>query len=414
MTKTVPNLAERQEVYADLLVRRGVNLHKGQTLILSAPIEGADFARTVIRHAYENGARDVIVRWADIPGGEIRTRYADIETLKAIPAWLAESYNSYANEDAVFLALDTEFPPPTGLDPEKLSAARGASMRATEPFTDARMKGIVRWNIASVPTIPWASLVYPELDAEKGLEALWYDVLLCTRALEGDAVAAWDQHVKANNEHRDKLNAGNFKELHFTNSLGTDLHVGLPEGYYFAGSQETGANGDPFIANMPSEEIFSAPHRERVNGKVVSSKPLFYNNVLVEGLRFEFKDGKAVEYSADTGSEIIGKLLETDEGSSYLGEVALVPFDSTVANTGKLFFTTLYDENAACHLALGSSYPESIEGGLHLTKDELTAKGMNQSLEHVDFMFGTPDLSIVGIGYDGGKTQIFDNGNWAW
>ena len=413
MEKKVPNLNERLEAYADLLIKRGVNLKKGQTLILSAPIEGVEFARIIMRHAYENGAKDVITRWADIPGGELRMRYADLETIKEVPQWVADSYNDYARDDCLFLALDTEFPPPVGLDPEKLGASRIARMKATEKFSDARMKGIVRWNIASVATKPWASLVYPELDAEAGLEALWHDVLLCTRSLEGDPIAAWDAHVARNNTYRDKLNDAHFSELHFTSGLGTDLTIGMPEGYHFAGSQETGANGDPFIANMPSEEIFAGPHRDKVNGVVYASKPLFYNNVLVEGLHFEFKDGVVVNYSAEKGGEIIEHLLNTDEGSKRLGEVALVPFDSTVQNTGKLFFTTLYDENAACHLALGESYPESIENGLNMTKSELLAKGMNQSLEHVDFMFGTADMSIEGINAVGEKITIFKDGNWA-
>lgn len=413
MDKKVPNLNERLEAYADLLIKRGLNLKKGQTLIMSAPIEAAEFARIVMRHAYENGAKDVITRWVDIPGGELRLRYADLETIKEVPQWMADSYNDYANENALFLALDTEFPPPTGLDPVKLGASRVARMKATEKFSDARMKGIVRWNIASVATKPWASLVYPELSPEEGLESLWHDVLLCTRSLEGDPIAQWDAHVARNNAYRDKLNGAKFTELHFTSGLGTDLTIGMPEGYHFAGSQETGANGEPFIANMPSEEIFAGPHRDKVNGVVYASKPLFYNNVLVEGLRFEFKDGVVVDYSADKGAEIIEHLLATDEGSKRLGEVALVPFDSTVQNTGKLFYTTLYDENAACHLALGESYPESIENGLNMTKEELLAKGMNQSLEHVDFMFGTADMSIVGTTESGEKIAIFEQGNWA-
>lgn len=414
MEKKVPNLNERLEVYADLLIKRGVALKEGQMVMLSAPIEAAAFAHTVIRHAYENGAKDVLVRWVDNTGAELRNRYASLEAIKEVPQWFADSYNSYAREDVVFLALDTEFPPPVGLDPEKLGAGRVARARATKPFSDARMKGIVRWNIASVATYPWASLVYPELDPEVGYEALWHDILHCTRSLEGDAIAAWDKHIETNNAHRDRLNEARFTELHFKSGLGTDLRVGLPEGYYFAGSQETGSDGDKFVANMPSEEIFSAPHRDKVDGVVVSSKPLFYNNVLVEGLKFTFKDGVVVDFSADKGSEIIEQLLATDEGAKRLGEVALVPFDSTVSNTGVLFYTTLYDENAACHLALGESYPESIEGGLEMSTEELLAHGMNQSLEHVDFMFGTEDLSIVGKKADGSEVLIFKDGNWAW
>ena len=409
----IPDFDLKVRAYAELMVKRGVNLQPGQLLMLSAPVEAAGFAHTVMEVAWEAGAKDVLVRWGDNTGGELRLRHAAIEVLRDIPAWLAASYNDYATEGCVFLALDTEFPPPAGLDPEKMSASRIARMQATEPFTEARMQGVVRWCIGSVATAEWASLVYPELGAGEGLAALWHDVLFCTRCLEDNPLAAWDAHIARNNAYRDKLNAAGFVELRFTSGLGTDLRVGLPGGYYFAGSQETDSHGDPYIANMPSEEIFSAPHRERVDGVVVASKPLFYNNTLIEGLRFTFKAGKVVDFSADTGAEVIEKLLATDSESARLGEVALVPAESLIARTGKLFYTTLYDENAACHLALGASYPESISGGLEMSKEELEAAGMNQSLEHVDFMFGTPDLQVTGVDAAGIETPVFTQGTWA-
>ena len=409
----IPDFEAKLQAYAELLVRRGVSLRLGQVMILSAPIEGAEFAHRVMEAAWAAGARDVIVRWGDNTGGEQRLRHASLETLTDVPAWLADSYNDYATDGCVFLALDTEFPPPAGLDPAKMSASRIARMKATEPFTEARMQGVVRWCIGSVATAPWASLVYPDLPAADALEALWHDVLFCTRCLEDDPIAAWDAHIARNNAYRDKLNAAQFTELHFTSGLGTDLRVGLPQGYYFAGSQETDSHGDPYIANMPSEEIFSAPHRERVAGTVVASKPLFYNNTLIEGLRFTFEAGAVTDFAADSGAEVIAKLLATDEGSSHLGEVALVPYDSCIAQTGKLFYTTLYDENAACHLALGASYPESIAGGPAMGRDELLAAGMNQSLEHVDFMFGTPDLRVVGRTAEGKEVLVFEQGTWA-
>jgi aminopeptidase len=409
----IADFDKKLKAYAELLIKRGVNLRSNQVLLMAAPLEGAHFAHIVMEAAWAAGAKDVIVRWGDNTAGELRLRHAALQTLTDIPAWLADSYNSYATEDCVFLALDTEYPPPQGLDPEKMSASRLARMQATEPFTQARMKGVVRWCIGSVATVGWASLVYPELSADEGLAALWHEVLFCTRCLEDDPVAAWDVHIARTNAYRDKLNAARFTELHFVSELGTDLRVGLPEGYRFAGSQETDSHGDPFIANMPSEEIFSAPHRERVEGVVVASKPLFYNNTLIEGLRFTFSKGKVVDFSADTGTEIIGKLLATDEGSSYLGEVALVSYDSTVSQTGKLFYTTLYDENAACHLALGASYPESISGGLTMSREELQDAGMNQSFEHVDFMFGTAGLTVVGVDAVGNETRVFEKGVWA-
>jgi aminopeptidase len=343
----------------------------------------------------------------------MRLRNASLETLTDIPQWFTDSYNDYAREDVVLIALDTEFPPPAGLDANKVSQSRIARMKATEPFMQSRMEGVVRWNISSVATAEWASMVYPDLPADEGLQALWHDVLACTRCLEGDPIPAWDAHVTRNNAYRDKLNDARFTELHFKNTLGTDLHVGLPNGYRFCATQETGSDGTLFIANMPSEEIFTSPDRLCVNGTVVASMPLLYNNEKVEGLRFEFKDGKAIGFSADTGAEAIEHLLATDEGASYLGEVALVPHDSTVSNTGRLFYTTLYDENAACHLALGKAYPDTIEGGLDMTQEQLIEAGLNHSLEHVDFMFGTPDLQITGITDKGEELSVFEDGNWV-
>ena len=409
----IPNFEERLEAYADLIVSRGVSLKPGQTVILAAPVEAYDFARRIQRICFDAGAKDIIVRWGDNEGGVMRLRHATFDTLTDIPQWFADSYNDYAREDVVFIALDTEFPPPVGLDPEKVSASRIARMRATEPFMQARMEAIVRWNISSVATVEWASLVYPDLGADEGLDALWHDVLSCTRCLEGDPIAAWDEHVARNNAYRDRLNEADLSALHFVSDLGTDLVVGLPKGYRFCATQEVGSDGTLFIANIPSEEIFSAPDRLRVNGTVVASMPLMYNNEKVEGLRFEFKDGKAISFTADRGAESIEHLLATDEGASYLGEVALVPHDSTVSNADKLFYTTLYDENASCHLALGKSYPDTIKGGLELSQEELVEAGLNHSLEHVDFMFGTPDLRITGITEQGDEIPVFSQGNWV-
>jgi len=408
-----PDFDKRLEAYANLIVKRGVSLEPGQIVILVAPVEAYEFARLVQQVCFEQGAKDVIVKWGDHDGAMLRLRHADLDVLTDVPQWLADSYNEYARGDVVFIALDTEFPPPDGLDAHKVAQSRIARMKATEPFTQARMKAIVRWNISSVATEAWASLVYPDLSPEQGLTALWHDVLACTRCLDEDPIKAWDAHVARNNAYRDKLNSANLVELHFENSLGTDICVGLPEGYQFNSTQEVGHDGTLFIANMPSEEIFTSPDRLRVDGTVVSSMPLMYNTVKVEGLRFTFKDGKAVSFTADTGEAAMKNLLATDDGSSYLGEVALVPHDSLVSRRGRLFYTTLYDENASCHLALGDAYPDTIKGGAQMTRDQLLEAGLNHSLEHVDFMFGTPDLKVTGTTQSGEMLPIFVDGDWA-
>lgn len=405
---------ERRRAYANLIIRRGVNLQPGQRLILISPIQCASFARLVQEEAYLAGASDVMMHWGDAQSDEIKYRHASLEVLATVEPYRAAAYNDYTDVDTCWVGLLTTAPPPEGLDPEKISAAMKARMEAFKPMNDARMKNIVRWNLVGVPTEEWAGMVYPELPAEGALSALWRDVLVCTRTDEGDPLANWDRHVESSFRNRDLLNDHRFTSLHFTSGLGTDLRVGLVDGYRFLATQETGVTGHPFIANMPSEEIYSAPHRDKVDGVVVCSKPLYEQNMLIEGLRFTFKDGAVVDFSAETGEETMRRILDTDEGARRLGEVALVGFDSAVSRTGKVFFNTLYDENAACHLALGESYPETIDGGLEMEKDELLARGMNQSLEHVDFMFGTEDMRIVGTTADGGEVVVFENGTWAW
>lgn len=406
----------KKRKYADLVVKKGVNIQPGQRLILmtNTDPECAEFARLVQQSAWDAGASDIMVHWSDTESGNIKLRNASLDVLGSVPEYAAKAMNDYADGNTVFVALLTTSPPPEGIDPEAVSTSVRARMAATKPMSDARMANIVRWNLVGIPTREWAGMVLPKLDSDTALAALWDAVLTTVRVDDGDPVANWDDHVRSSFQHRDRLNAERFTELHFKTALGTDLTVGLVDGYRFLATQETGADGIPFIANMPSEEIFSAPHRDRVNGTVVCSKPLFHNNVLIEGLKFTFVDGKVVDFSADAGAETVQRTLDTDEGARYLGEVALVPYDSAVNATGLLYYNTLFDENAACHLALGESYPETIEGGLEMDKDELKANGMNWSLEHVDFMFGTEDMSIVGTKQDGSKVDVFVDGNWAW
>lgn len=410
------DLDTRKRKYADLVVRKGVNIQPGQRMILMANTdpECVSLARMIQESAWAAGAADIMVHWADTESSNIKLRNASLEVLGTVPDYAAKAMNDYADADTVFVALLTTSPPPEGIDPEAVSTSVRARMAATKPMSDARMANIVRWNLIGVPTREWAGMVYPDRDTAEALEALWDAVLTTVRVDDGDPIANWDAHVARSFAHRDRLNAERFTELHFSNSLGTDLVVGLVDGYRFLATQETGADGIPFIANMPSEEIFSAPHRDRVNGTVVCSKPLFHNNVLIEGLRFTFENGKVVDFSAEAGAETMQRTLDTDEGARYLGEVALVPYDSAVNHTGLLYYNTLFDENAACHLAIGESYPETIEGGLEMDKDELKANGMNWSLEHVDFMFGTQDLRIVGRKADGSEMDVFVDGNWAW
>lgn len=400
--------------YADLAVRVGVNIQKGQTLVISSPVECASFARLLVEKAYSAGAYEVIVKWNDDVCGRLKFLHANEEIFSKVSDWEVESVMEYARKGAAFLSISASDPEALkGVDPTRISTSQKCRRNAMKEYSERMMTNQNEWSIISIPTLSWAKKVFPNVSDEEAIDNLWEAIFKTVRIDKEDPIAAWDEH-KANISAKSAwLNSLNLTNLHFKNSIGTDLSLDLPENYIFLGAAEKSASGVEFVANMPTEEVFSAPKKTGVNGTVVSSKPLNYNGNLIENFSLTFKDGAVTSFTAEKGYEFLKSLIETDEGSKYLGEVALVPFDSPISNSGILFFNTLYDENASCHFALGKAYASCIKDGEKMSKEERVAAGINDSLSHVDFMLGTSDLSVIGTTKSGETVAVFENGNWA-
>lgn len=405
---------ETLKKYADLSLSIGVNIQQNQILLIKSPVECADFTRILVEEAYKKGASEVVVLWNDEQCTRFNYLYSPIEVLEDYPDWLKDSVLHYAKKGAAILSISASNPElMKGIDSTKIAAAKKAASIATREFSERIMTNENPWSIISLPTKAWATKVYPDLSPEDAVNKLWETIFNVVRVNEADPVAAWETHKNNLIEKMNYLNEKNFKTLHFKNSKGTDLYVDLAVNHIWCGGAELSSAGIEFIANMPTEEIFTMPKKDGVNGKVFSSKPLNYGGALINNFSLEFKDGKVVYFEAEEGYEALKSLVETDEGASRLGEVALVPFDSPISNSDTIFYNTLYDENASCHLAFGKAYNLTIKGGKTMSTDELLAKGGNDSLVHVDFMIGTEDLNITGIGFDGSESPIFTKGNWA-
>ena len=400
--------------YAALLVQVGLNVQKGQTLVISSPIECAYFARMCASAAYDVGCREVVMNWHDDALAREKYLRAESAVFDEVPEWRRHFYNDYAAQGAAYLAISASDPENLkGVDPDRLVRAQRASGKALETFDRLQMSSGFPWCIASIPIPSWAAKVFPEASAEQAMEKLW-DAIFHTMRITGDGKSAqrWREHIEKLAERKGKMNALRFKTLHYTNSLGTDLTVELPEDHIWeSGDDETSA-GQSFIANMPTEELFTAPLREGINGVVYASMPLVNDGNIIDGFHFVVKDGKIVEAHAKQGEEVLRSAISVDEGASYFGEVALVPYDSPISNLKLLFYNTLFDENAACHIAFGEAYP-CIEGGREMSKEQLKEKGLNDSITHVDFMIGTRDLCITGITQDGREIPVFADGNFA-
>lgn len=400
--------------YAKLAIYQGVNVQKNQTLVISSPIECAKFTRMLVEEAYIKGAKEVVVQWNDELTGKLKYKYSPMEVFETVPEWVKESRLSYAKEGACFLSISASDPELLkDVDPKKVATFRKASSIASREFSSRLMSNENAWSIVSIPTVGWAKKVFPSVSEDEAVEKLWDAIFKIVRVDSQDPVKAWEEHKNTLKKNMDFLNSKRFKSLHYTNSLGTDLIIQLPEKHLWAGGAEFTQDGTEFIANMPTEEIFSMPKKTGVNGKVVSSMPLNYGGNLINNFSLTFKDGKVVDFSAEEGYETLKNLLDTDEGAKYLGEVALVPYNSPISNSNIIFFNTLYDENASCHLAFGKAYSLCIKDGEKMSEEELLKEGANDSLTHVDFMIGTKDLQITGTTYDNEKFDIFVNGNWA-
>ena len=400
--------------YASLAVNIGVNIQKDNILVISSPIETAEFARLITEEAYKSGAKDVIVHYGDQKLTKIKLENSSLETISNIPEWQAESYNYYARQEACFISISASDPDGLkGVPVEKIGASQKARTSALKEYFDNSMSNKCRWCVLSVPTLSWAKKVFPKVSDDEAMESLWDVIFKTVRVDTENPVNAWKKHNAYLEEKIKFMNNNNFKSVHLKSANGTDLNIELPEGHIWAGGSEGDVNGIPFDANIPTEEVFTLPKKTGVNGIVYSSKPLSYGGNLIDNYSITFKDGKAIDFTAETGYDVLKQMLESDEGAKYLGEVAFVPYNSPISNSKLIFFNTLFDENAACHLAFGRAYESCVKDADKYSEEELEKIGVNNSVIHVDFMIGTSDLEITGINKNGEAIQIFSNGNWA-
>lgn len=405
-------MEKRIQDYARLLIKMGLNVQQGQNVVISAPVECVEFARLCARAAYNAGCREVLMNWSDDGITRLKYLYADEEIFDEYPAWTADFYNTMSAQGAAWLAIHASDPESMkGVDPVRMQRTNLAAGKALEDFRKRQMTNYYPWCVASVPTRGWAQKVFPHLQPDQAMDALWKAILDATR-VTGDPIAQWEAHIQKLAHRKNILTEYQFQYLHYRNGLGTDLRVELPQDHVWEGGSEVTANGTVFCANMPTEEVFTAPKRDGVNGKVVASKPLVLSGNIVEDFSLTLQNGKIVDVQAKCGKEFLEREIELDEGAAYLGEVALVPYDSPISNSGILFYNTLFDENASCHFAFGEAYP-CVRGGAKMSKEELEARGLNMSMTHVDFMVGTKDLSILGITHDGKEVPVFQDGNFV-
>ncbi|MFI8687148.1 aminopeptidase [Rossellomorea sp. NPDC077527] len=404
---------DKVKKFAQLAIKVGVNIQNDQPLWISAPIGTEDFVRIVVKEAYLAGARNVHVQWYD---EEImRTHYemARDDVFHEYPSWLAAAHEWVVDLKGAFLQIEANDPDLLkGIDPDRILHYEKASGDALDRFYEAIEKDEISWSIVAIPSQKWADKVFPELPKSERIPTLWDRIFSSVRIDQPDPVSAWKSHIQTLSDKAAQLNSLGLKTLYYQDS-GTDLSIELHEDHIWLTGTSSTPQGQSFIANMPTEEVYTVPVKTGVNGTVSSTKPLAYNGNVIDGFVLTFVNGEITEASAETGEEILRKLIETDEGAAYLGEVALVPHQSPISDSGVLFYNTLFDENASNHLAIGSSYPTCIRDGNILSDEEREEKGLNESVVHEDFMIGSATMNIDGVCRDGRKIPIFRDGNWA-
>ncbi len=404
----------RLRKYAELLVKAGGNVQKGQPVVITGSVDNAAFVRLVVEYAYDAGASVVYVVWDDDYTTRAKYLRAADEVFDTCPNWIAERYKHFDDNGAVYLTVKSSDPDLlNGADADRIRRNTKATRTATKKHSEMTMSNARRWSLLAMPCPAWAKKVFPNLSEDEAMEKLWAHILKGARADGENPINDWAEHKKRIDKYVKYLNNAKFKTLHFTNKLGTDFTVGLAKNNIWVGGGDTAQDGIDFFPNLPTEEIFTMPDRLSANGRVVAAMPLSYQGSLIDGFEITFKDGRAVAYDAKKNRDVLSNIIEMDEGSHYLGEVALVPCSSPISQMNVLFYNTLFDENASCHLALGKAYPNNMEGGDAMSDEERLAAGCNDSLLHVDFMFGTPDMRIVGTDAEGKETVFYDNGDFT-
>ena len=398
--------------FAEAVLRVGVNLQENQGLEIICPVEKSEVAAALTAAAYQMKAKIVRVRWECEAVDRLNYLHASTETLSDIPKWIIDSKNYLVEKGFCYVAISAENPSAfIDVPSQKIAAAAQARGKALKKFYENVMSNGIRWCVVSVPTKEWAEKVFPDaLNPEKELG----DAIIKTMRLNcADPVKEWKNHVETLNRRAEFLNSHDFAALHYVSGNGTDFTVGLCDGHKWLSAEEKSRDGLKFVANMPTEEVFTAPHKLKADGVVKSAMPLCYEGQIIDGFALKFKNGKIVDFSADKGFDALKHLIETDKGTKRLGEVALIGKNSPIAKSKILFYNTLFDENASCHIALGKGYPTTIIGGESLSRAERAKRGLNDSIEHVDFMIGTADINIDGITKDGKTVPVFRDGDWV-
>lgn len=401
------------EQYAKLAVNVGINLQPNQEVVVSASCECAEFVEHIVKECYEKGARKVRVEWSQDKISRLHMQYQTEEVMSEVLPWEEEKMKHMTQVIPCRIYVDDSDPDVfAGLDMKKVSNSRVARYKVMKKYID-QMENKDQWTIIAVPSPSWATKVFPELDEKEAVEKLWEAIMKTTRLDQGDAVEAWEKHIAYLKEKSEKMNALNLDYLTYKASNGTDLRIKLQPHHVWLSARETSLQGIEFSANMPTEEVFTMPKRDGVDGVVYSTKPLSLQGQLVENFKFTFEKGKIVKVEAEKGLDVLETTLDMDESSRYLGEVALVPFNSPINETGILFSNTLFDENACCHLAFGAAFKNNIKGYETMSEEDFKEVGFNDSVNHVDFMIGSEDLEILGYDFDGKEHVIFKNGIWA-
>ena len=399
--------------YAKLLARVGLNVKKGQTVFIGAGLDQPEFVAMVVEECYKAGASEVYTEFSYQPIEKLSSQYRSLESLSTLSPWAKAKWEFKAKNYSCRLFIESEDPDGmNGVDQNKMSVARRALYPQVKPFRLA-LENRHQWCIAAVPGKAWAKKVFPELSEKKAVEKLW-DVILYTARADGkNPVQAWKDHNADLDARCAYLDSLSLKYLVYKSSNGTDFTVELNPQGRFAGGKEKTLQGRVFNPNIPSEEVFTSPMAGKAEGIVYSTKPLSYMGELIENFSLRFENGKVVEVKAEKGEALLKEMVSMDEGAGKLGEVALIPYNSPISQSGVLFYNTLFDENASCHFALGSGFNECLKGFENYTDEECKKRGINDSMIHVDFMIGTRDMSIVGITQSGERVQIFKDGNWA-
>lgn len=404
---------EKLSRYAELIVNVGVQIQKDQKLVVNATLDAAELVRLIARKAYEAGAYLVKVNWTDDELSRIRYDLAPDESFLEEPKWYAAEMLELVENNAAVVSIVSSDPDLlAGVPQERIVNYRKTYGKAMAKYREYSQSDKFSWCVVAAPSPAWAAKVFPDAAAERQTELLWDAIFQAVRVDRDDPTAAWQEHIKTLNEKSDYLNAKQFKKLHYK-TPGTDLTVELPEGHLWVAADSVNVRGGSFVANLPTEEVFTAPLASGVNGTVSSTKPLSYGGTIIDGFKLTFENGRITHVTAERGLDTLQGLIDMDEGSRFLGEMALVPHRSPISESNILYYNTLFDENASCHFAIGSAYAFNLKGGKEMSQEELRRAGLNTSITHVDFMIGSPELDIDGIAADGSVEPIFRQGNWA-